>query len=1160
MTLKESEKMPNNGKIQWDDLHTSLQSDIATTVSGASGSVGYGFNPHGSVKKIDDNDPAIQYSVGDWTRKIDNIQAGREGNIPRAVTQTGVAGASLTVSFFGTGLYLSTAVNYNMTSILISVDGGTETIVDLYQVTFSDTHGYYVKIADNLTYGFHTAKITTRPKIEGSAGLFNVYYFDVITQPKTKNLVPPFSQWNLSNPANVGTTEVTAVGTRYAPSPYQMNVIKTGTTKFLGRNVRLPVLPSTTYTFSCNVTVSGIGGTIGVGAYYNLTSLDSNGAFIADHHTAPYATANGSTTFTKTFTTASNAYFVDLILSTQDTVTGTFVFTNPTLTTGSIALTPFETNGYDKVVLGTDSVLNKSSAFAGGNLIDATTNLTKDIPEITNLIPNSNFGRMQSTWGLVFQDNFNRANGAAGNGWSAGTISSNQLSIPNGIACVNGDANWTDRQMKFSFVANTAAALYPVIKSSTNRINAVFLSTQFYFEKFINGVSTSSISPASFALTNGTTYYVTMKAQGNLYSTSITSNADYVTGATTIYHYEEGIQSGNIYFITSGGNVLVDNVTVTIPVPDVWQVDATTGQMSSFYDGIYKRTHFISQAGSMYNSGSATMQKIAVVPGNTYTYSVKRKVNSYTSGSGAMTILGWYKADGTPSAFASTWSSYRNAVDSDFVIQTITATAPSDAASANIVCGFDGIGSVEYKDLMVTLGSTVTTTFHTKESRCDLVSLQNDGQIVITQGDGSSELGYRVEEDGSISTFHRDKRTVQHFDRAKVWKSGTWSQFAGSGFSSGSRLHNATTNDAFYISFVGTGLDLLRAGDSTAGIAGVSIDGGSEFWHDFYTAVAGEQIRTVLARNLPYGQHTVKIRVTGTKNSLSAANYISVDAFDIYVPAIPANPSPTTLLPIAAVIKADPDNGWIRYEDNEGVVYSGNWGSFSNAVDSGGTHNTNVTGTSSDYAEFSFIGNAIQWIGYKATDAGIVEVSLNGLTQGNIDCYNSSTIANVSMAKYLLPFGLNKIKLRNTMTKNASSSATNFVVDAFEVKNSMYVIDLRKNVAQTLIEQKIAEHEAKDLWDAHPQALKGKNLKERREDGSVNGTIVTAGNYIAVNVTYAKAFTVPPKFKMWYTSSSVGIAGYMTATLGSPTTTGVTIYINSYTPQVVTLEWEAIGY
>lgn len=813
--------------------------------------------------------------------------------------------------------------------------------------------------------------------------------------------------------------------------------------------------------------------------------------------------------------------------------------------------------------LAKDGILNKSSAITLGNRNDSTVDLTQNIDAITNLVPNADFSRVSPTWGTVFRDDFNRADGAVGNGWSAGSVATNQLSIPASTLTKNGSLDWKDREFKFSFVApSVGLRAYARIIDDNNWITAVMLTgtaNNFCFEKKVNGTQTSNISLTGITITAGTTYYVTVKAQGNIFSVSITTNSDYVTGTTTIHAYDDNLLSGQVGFYASANSAatLIDNVAVTAPVPDAWLNYSSTSSIVSISNGIWKVTNNLSNVSILDRLGD---YYIPVVAGQTYTFVIKREINSYTSGNGVNITIDWRQSDKTTSTGAVS-SNLVTSTDADFVQVVLTATAPTNTAYAYPYIRIDGVLVCEVKEPIFVQGSTVPA-FHTKEQRCDLVALQSDGNITVVKGTGKSELGYRVEaEDGSISKFYRDKKTVQHWDRTKVWRGGTgWSQNSYSGKeSNGARIVTDTTNDSLTISFVGTGIDvLIQQGNS--GIMGVTLDGGTEFLVDcFYsTSDIKDLSPMVKLRGLPYGQHQVKLRCTGTRNTLASGNYLSLDAFDVYVPTIPETPA--NAQPLGAVITADPDYGWVRYEQNEGVVYSGAYSTnevISNR--SGGTRTVTTNANTTDYAEFSFIGTRVRWVGLKDTANGIAEVLIDDVSKGNIDTYGATTLQAVLFSSDVLSLALHKIKVKNTNTKNASSTGNTYEIDAFDVKQPIHVIDLRKFLGQVDIEARILEHEQKELHDAHPWAIKGLNKKERRESGSGSANISTANTAVAVSMTFSKAFTVPPKVKVWVESAGYNDA-YIVLIASSPTTTGFSCIVNSGKASTITFGWEAIGY
>ncbi|MFJ6984780.1 MULTISPECIES: family 43 glycosylhydrolase [unclassified Streptomyces] len=83
-------------------------------------------------------------------------------------------------------------------------------------------------------------------------------------------------------------------------------------------------------------------------------------------------------------------------------------------------------------------------------------------------------------------------------------------------------------------------------------------------------------------------------------------------------------------------------------------------------------------------------------------------------------------------------------------------------------------------------------------------------------------------------------------------------------------------------SFTGTRIALLSVRDTGNGIAGVRVDGGAEQRVDLYAAIrTGETVQYVSPR-LPYGRHTVTVRVTGERSSASSGAFVSVDRAEVY--------------------------------------------------------------------------------------------------------------------------------------------------------------------------------------------------------------------------------------------------------------------------------------
>jgi len=108
------------------------------------------------------------------------------------------------------------------------------------------------------------------------------------------------------------------------------------------------------------------------------------------------------------------------------------------------------------------------------------------------------------------------------------------------------------------------------------------------------------------------------------------------------------------------------------------------------------------------------------------------------------------------------------------------------------------------------------------------------------------------------------------------------------GFYNGSISTDAVANDTVTLAFSGPRVTLYGATGPAYGIGAVSVDGGSESPVDFYNSTwAGNQALWTSPLLAP-GDHTLTVRVTGTKNISSTGSAIAIDRADIL-----PNPSPT---------------------------------------------------------------------------------------------------------------------------------------------------------------------------------------------------------------------------------------------------------------------------
>jgi phospholipase C len=95
---------------------------------------------------------------------------------------------------------------------------------------------------------------------------------------------------------------------------------------------------------------------------------------------------------------------------------------------------------------------------------------------------------------------------------------------------------------------------------------------------------------------------------------------------------------------------------------------------------------------------------------------------------------------------------------------------------------------------------------------------------------------------------------------------------------------DSTTDDYVTFQFEGTQIQLYGAVGPDRGIGAVSIDGGKEIHIDFYSATADGQQILWTSPELHMRQHTLKLRVTGTKTPNSTGTIVALDHVEFNTP------------------------------------------------------------------------------------------------------------------------------------------------------------------------------------------------------------------------------------------------------------------------------------
>lgn len=128
--------------------------------------------------------------------------------------------------------------------------------------------------------------------------------------------------------------------------------------------------------------------------------------------------------------------------------------------------------------------------------------------------------------------------------------------------------------------------------------------------------------------------------------------------------------------------------------------------------------------------------------------------------------------------------------------------------------------------------------------------------------------------------------------------------------------------------------------------------------------------------------------------------------------------------------------GYIDDRDSR-IVYSGNWGDWSEDTNHAGTIKYIEYPVGNETATLTFVGTGIEVITCTNADRGKFEISIDGKVIDEVDTYSSSTVRQVTIfSKDDLEYGKHTITVRATNTKSEASRKTKVELDAFKVLDS----------------------------------------------------------------------------------------------------------------------------
>lgn len=278
----------------------------------------------------------------------------------------------------------------------------------------------------------------------------------------------------------------------------------------------------------------------------------------------------------------------------------------------------------------------------------------------------------------------------------------------------------------------------------------------------------------------------------------------------------------------------------------------------------------------------------------------------------------------------------------------------------------------------------------------------NRDEVNIVPGSGSS--GSTLNLDDSVTGTG-----INQFEY-----SGSWNTSTGTGKYNGGDHYSLTTNSYYQVDFTGNQVKLYGSKDAHHGIAAVSIDGGAEVDVDFYGATRSDNALLWTSPVLSLGNHTIKVRVKGTKHANSTGYVVTADRVAI---------SPGT---VKTLNDASTGTGLNQFE------YAGTWSTSAGTGKWNGDDHYTVV--SNSYYQVDFNGTQVKLYGSKDAHHGIAAVSIDGGPEVDVDFYSAARSDQALLwTSPVLSAGNHTVKVRAKGTKHASSTGIVITADRVDV-------------------------------------------------------------------------------------------------------------------------------
>lgn len=247
---------------------------------------------------------------------------------------------------------------------------------------------------------------------------------------------------------------------------------------------------------------------------------------------------------------------------------------------------------------------------------------------------------------------------------------------------------------------------------------------------------------------------------------------------------------------------------------------------------------------------------------------------------------------------------------------------------------------------------------------------------------------------------------------SRVYYHGAWFRIDNASLSAGNMAKSVTQGSGAYLTFKGTGVDIIALKSPRYGIARIILDEAEPVLVDFYDPGASWRSVAWSVSGLDDTTHTVGVEYTGLKNPLATMYELNVDAFD--------------------VTGTIPDFHTHAEQDDTRLYFEPMWSTVDDGRSSGETYNT-ADSAGAGYATFR--GTSVSVLAARGPGMGIATVKVDDVATQTVDLYSPVesfqeavwTLGGLSDTSHTVTVGW-------TGDSNPASGGTSINVDAFETR------------------------------------------------------------------------------------------------------------------------------